>query len=79
MSKISDAIYAVFPELEGREIVASMTLGDIPNWDSMNSVNLQLALEERYGVQLGAMQLRPTDTVEDLEKRLDQTARRGGP
>jgi acyl carrier protein len=46
-------LHQVFREVFGLDSVAdSMTRNDVPEWNSMQTINLVLALEETFGVQL---------------------------
>jgi acyl carrier protein len=42
------------------QITDGFTYGDVPEWDSMGHMNLMLALEEKYGIQVSA------DTITNL-------------
>jgi acyl carrier protein len=42
------------------QITDRFTYGDVPEWDSMGHMNLMLALEEKYGIQVSA------DTITNL-------------
>lgn len=60
----------LFPELAelvSRSLGVSLDLikqdfayGDVPEWDSMGHMNLMMALEEKYGIQVSA------DTITNL-------------
>ncbi len=49
-SKIEEGIEELFPETEDMDITPDMELGEIPDWDSMASVNLQGFLEQTFQV-----------------------------
>jgi acyl carrier protein len=36
------------------QITSEFAYGDVPEWDSMGHMNLMMALEEKYGVQITA-------------------------
>jgi citrate synthase len=42
------------------QITSDFAYGDVPEWDSMGHMNLMLALEEKYGIQITA------DTITNL-------------
>jgi acyl carrier protein len=52
MERLFESIKEVFPEFRAETYGEDMTLNQIPDWDSMNSINLQMQVEERYGVEL---------------------------
>lgn len=44
-----------------RELVTDdLAYGDLPEWDSMGHMNVMMALEERYGIEI------TTDTIAEL-------------
>ena len=63
MDKLRASIIAVFPRTNAADILPETLLGDIPDWDSMNSVNLLLELEEAFSVSLIDSTLQETDKV----------------
>jgi acyl carrier protein len=58
MSKIKEGITEIFPAAVGLEIIPDTPLSNIPDWDSMASVNFQVYLEEAFSVEI------PTDLLE---------------
>jgi acyl carrier protein len=36
------------------QVTDELAYGDVPEWDSMGHMNLMMALEEKYGVQITA-------------------------
>ena len=42
------------------QIASELAYGDLPEWDSMGHMNLMMALEEKYGIQISA------DTITNL-------------
>ncbi|MCJ7695129.1 MAG: acyl carrier protein [Anaerolineaceae bacterium] len=59
-----------FPELQGtlstclsipiESIQADFQYGDVPEWDSLGHMNLMMALEEKYGIEIS------TETIAEL-------------
>jgi citrate synthase len=41
-------------EIPRGQVTDNFTYGDAPQWDSMGHMNLMMALEEKYGVQITA-------------------------
>ena len=60
------AMAQTFPEAN----LASMTLGsslrDIRGWDSMTAVSFLMELEQAGGIELSAINLQPTLTLQEL-------------
>ena len=52
MEKIITAIKSAFEEFDESEFRLDMLLDEIPDWDSMSSINFQLALQNTFGVKL---------------------------
>ena len=66
MTRIANAIKNVFPGCDKSNVSAAMTLGEIPGWDSMNSVNLTLELENTFAVDLSNVILSSENTAGDI-------------
>lgn len=63
---IKEAILDIFPEVGGMAIDSDTRMGDIPEWDSMNAVNLQTYLEKRCAVNIPLEILIEDTTVGEL-------------
>jgi acyl carrier protein len=53
-------VHALIAEVLGIDIgrvKEDLAFGELPEWDSLNHVNLMLALEERLGVRIGPEQI----------------------
>jgi acyl carrier protein len=66
MDKIIVVIKETFAEFDESVALPDMMLGEIPGWDSMNSVNLAIALESAFGVDLSEKYPRAEMTLIDL-------------
>lgn len=51
MEKIITAIKSAFEEFDESEFRLDMLLDEIPDWDSMSSINFQLELQNMFGVK----------------------------
>ncbi|MGC8491761.1 MAG: acyl carrier protein [Syntrophobacteraceae bacterium] len=52
LATIREVIPELFPGAAGFQIQAETMLNDIPEWDSMTSVNFKVFLEETFGVTI---------------------------
>jgi len=52
LAAIREGIPELFPGAMGFEIATETLLNDIPEWDSMTSVNFKVFLEETFGVTI---------------------------
>jgi len=52
LSKIKEGIPEIFPAAFGFKIIPDTILSDIPEWDSMSSVNFKVFLEETFQVKI---------------------------
>jgi acyl carrier protein len=52
LEKIKFGILDIFPDTAGMQISAEMLLGEIPDYDSMAAVNLQVFLEENFPLKI---------------------------
>jgi acyl carrier protein len=75
--KIIQAIKDVFPTFEDTDFSVNMRFDRIRDWDSMNSVNFQMALETIFKGDFSDAPLNGQNTIADLisfikEKALNQ-------
>jgi acyl carrier protein len=66
LSKIKEGIPELFPAALGFEIVPETLLADIPEWDSMSSVNFKVFLEETFAIKIPDDLLEGESTVEEV-------------
>ena len=77
MEKIRTALKNVFPELKDEQVTDELKLYDIPGWDSMNVINLQLELETILGLDLSAFQMTGDLTLKQLREKLAEAGASG--
>jgi acyl carrier protein len=70
MEQIRTALKNVFPELKDEQLTDGLKLCDIPGWDSMNVINLQLELETLCKVDLSSENIPGEMTVSQLEEKV---------
>jgi acyl carrier protein len=73
---IKEAILEIFPEAGDMAIECNTRLGDIPEWDSMNAVNLQTYLEKRYPVSIPLELLTDDITLEELMRFVERNMKK---
>lgn len=66
MQRLSQAIKAVFSDFDESQFNEKLEMGQIPGWDSMNSVNLQLQIELAFNVKFGDFSLNDEHRVSDV-------------
>ena len=70
MKRIFDSLKATFNDFDCESFTEDMALGEIPDWDSMNSMNFIAELEETYKADLSDVMLKESHTVSDIVKIL---------
>jgi acyl carrier protein len=75
MEKLKNAVLAVFPEIKPEAMEPGLKLGNIPGWDSMNSINLQIELEKQFSIDLSDTQLGEEQTLGEV---IDTIKNKGG-
>lgn len=70
MHKIIACLKEVFPDCDPSVITPQTTLGEVPGWDSMNSVNLLMELESAFSVSMFNETLTSKQRVEDVAELL---------
>lgn len=63
-------IKEIFPDAEEAECTGSNELKNIPGWDSLKAINLQMLLEDTYSVDLSDLEWAGNETFEQVESRL---------
>ena len=66
MERIRQAIKTVFPDFDESTFNPDMEMQQIPGWDSMNSVNLQVQIDTIFGVKSEEMGLNDYSKVSDI-------------
>ena len=67
----SDEVHALIAEVLGIDVAdvgGDLAFGDVPEWDSLNHVNLILALEQRLDVEISPDQMVELTTVDLIEE-----------
>ena len=52
-----------------------MTARDIPQWDSVNHINLMFSIEQAFGVQFAGNELAEFENIGALKRYLEERAR----
>ena len=66
LKTIEEGLKEIFPETEEMEMTVDTCLGDVPDWDSMATVNFQAYLEQTFQVSVSAEQLDEDTTLGDV-------------
>ncbi len=70
VAKITEGLNEVFPESEGMKVNGETLLDEIPYWDSMASVNLQIFLETAFGCPVPAQLLSGETSTGDIVEHI---------
>lgn len=71
MKRIKEALIAVFEDFDESMFNDNLMLGDIPGWDSMNSINFQMALESIFNIDLSENGIHSDIMFEEKHKITD--------
>lgn len=63
---LQEELEEIFPEISGMDITPDTQLQEIPEWDSMAAINLQVFLEEQYNLALAQGFLNDDTTFHEL-------------
>ena len=66
MKRIKEALIAVFEDFDESMFNDNLMLGDIPGWDSMNSVNFQIELESIFNIDLSEIIFEEKHKITDV-------------
>lgn len=70
MKLVQQAIGNVFPDCDASALTLETKLSELPDWDSMNAINLIMEIEALSGRQNLALQFGPDITVGQLVEML---------
>ncbi|MEM5786856.1 MAG: acyl carrier protein [Syntrophobacteraceae bacterium] len=73
LTRIREGIVEILPDAMGFEIKTDTFLSNIPEWDSMTSVNFKVFLEETFGVRIPDEMLEGESTVGELVEFIRRT------
>lgn len=78
---MTDAVYALAREVfnldDGFPLSDGLGVGAVPGWDSLGTMKLALAVEERFGVELELEDIAELGTLGDLRRALLQRGAAG--
>ncbi len=73
MTRIKEGIVELLPEAMGFEIFPDTFLNNIPEWDSMTSVNFKVYLEETFSVKIPDELLEGESTIGEVIEFIRRT------
>jgi acyl carrier protein len=76
LAKIKWGILDLFPEVGKLPLTAETALGEIPDFDSMASVNFQTFLEENFPLKIPLDMLNEEMTLGELAAYIEKFSRR---
>lgn len=66
MELLLKAIKSVFEDFDEKEFNENLEMSEIPGWDSMNSVNLQLEIESVFGIDFSKFIIGGNHKISDI-------------
>ena len=70
VATITEGLSEVFPDSVGVEVNGQTRLDEIPDWDSMASVNLQMFLQSAFGCSVPAELLSGETPIGDIVEHI---------
>jgi acyl carrier protein len=72
--RLQEVFQTVFAD-DSITLTPQTTARDIPQWDSVNHINLMFAIEQAFGVQFAGNELAEFENIGELERYLDANGR----
>lgn len=69
---IQEGLQEIFPEMGDMTITPDTKLFEIPDWDSMSSVNLQVFLEENFNLTVDQNFLNDETSFSEILKLIEE-------
>lgn len=70
-SRLEEIVRKLF-SITARNIDENWTSDDIPEWDSVNHLNLILEIEKEFGIKLGIEDMLTVETIGDIARVLQE-------
>ncbi|MFB3925375.1 MAG: acyl carrier protein [Syntrophales bacterium] len=75
LKKIVEGVEQIFPDFDIANLNTDTCLGEIPDWDSLNAINLQTFLEEAFQISIPLEILNAETRIGDLIVYIETTPR----
>lgn len=72
MKRILESLKEIFPDFDENTFSKDLELGNIPDFDSMNAVVLQLSLESKFKKDLSELPLHQSTKIIDIIQYLKE-------
>jgi len=66
LKSIETGVQEIFPDMGTQTVSPDMELGEIPDWDSMSSVNFHMFLEQQFKVTIPQDFLAERTTIQEV-------------
>lgn len=67
MDNLKEILASVF-QMKAADITDDITMTDVERWDSLTHMKLIVALEETYGIEIGAEQIMTMKSVQVIKQ-----------
>lgn len=66
LDTLKEGLEEIFPDVVEMEIAPEMELGEIPDWDSMSSVNFQMFIQNHFELEIPQELLTEETTIQEV-------------
>lgn len=73
ISRLTRGLTELFPDLSPAAITPETVMGEIPDWDSMSAINLQVFLNDHFGTAIEQDFLNDDTSIRDIIDRIRET------
>lgn len=72
LSRIKGSFATVIGATDAEAIVPGATMEDVPGWDSNNFIDLVMAIEDEFGIELSTLDATSLTSVEAINRYLER-------
>jgi acyl carrier protein len=70
--KIREILISVFPLSDMPKDIASLKIGDIPDWDSLGNFNLLLAIEDAFNIRFSVDEMSKIQSISQIIEKVNE-------
>ena len=71
LSALADLLKKQFPDADLPESILNLSVGSIPDWDSLGHISLLLSIEEHYGIRFSLDEMEHLSSIRDISLALE--------
>ena len=71
LADLVDLVARHFPDSEIPEPILDLSVGSLPDWDSLGHISLLISIEEHYGIRFSVDEMTELTSIRDIASSLE--------